>query len=108
MSYTTVRAHTRRGHQVRAHSRRTNGSAVAEVLMRDMYLAYEELVQHGATERIVWADPHCPHPRWYPVRRLLLDIPYEDSPILAYCCTSCAATKAAAEARERMLAEGLE
>ena len=108
MDYTLVRAHTRRGYPVREHSRRTNGSAVADVLARDLDRVYEELVQDGATERIVWADPHCPHPGWYPVRRLLVDTPYEDSPILAYCCTGCAATKAAAEARERMLAEGLE
>ena len=105
MSYTTVRTHTRNGHQVRSHTRRTNRSAVAEVLMRDMYRVYEELVQDGATERIVRADPHCPHPGWYPLRRCDPDTPYEDSPVLAYACTGCAATKPAQEARERVLAE---
>ena len=93
MSYTTVRSHTRNGHQVRAHTRQTNGSAVADVLSHDLDRVYEELVQDGATERIVWADPHCPHPSWYPIRRCALDTPYEESPILAYCCTDCAATR---------------
>ena len=109
MSCTMVRAHTRRGHQVRAHSRRTNGSAVAEVLMRDMYRAYERLDREDVGPvGPVGGDPACQHPGWYPIRRLLVDTPYEDSPILAYCCTGCAATKAAAEARERVLAEGEE
>ena len=105
MSYTAVRSHTRNGHQVRSHTRRTNGSAVADVLVRDLDRVYEELVQDGATERIVWADLHCPHPGWYPVRRLLIDTPYEDSPILAYCCTGCAASRPADEATERALTE---
>ena len=93
MSCTTVRSHTRNGHQVRSHTRRTNGSAVADVLARDLDRVYEELVQDGATERIVWADPHCPHPGWYPIRQVLLDASYADSPILAYTCTHCAATR---------------
>ena len=97
MSCTMVRSHTRNGHQVRSHTRRTNGSAVADVLARDLDRVYEELVQDGATERIAWADPHCPHPGWYPVRRLLLDTDYEDSSILAYCCTHCAATRSPGE-----------
>ena len=97
MSCTMVRSHTRNGHQVRSHTRRTNGSAVAEVLMRDMYRVYEELVQDGATERIVWADPHCSHPGWYPIRRCDSDTPYEESPILAYACTHCAATRSPGE-----------
>ncbi len=64
MSYTTVRSHTRNGHQVRAHSRRTNGSAVAEVLMRGMYRAYERLDSEN-TDPVgpVGGDPDCPHPR---------------------------------------------
>ncbi len=99
MGYTTVRSHTRNGHQVRAHSRRTNGSAVTDVLARDLDRVYEELIQDGATERIVWADPHCPHPRWYPVLHV------DGTRILAYACTDCAATKPAQEARERVLAE---
>ena len=102
MGYTAVRAHSRRGCQVRAHSRRTNGSAVADVLARDLDRVYEELVQDGATERIVWADPHCPHPGWYPIRHV------DGARILAYACTDCAATKPATEARERALAEGEE
>ena len=94
MSYTAVRSHTRNGHQVRSHTRRTNGSAVADVLMRDMYRAYERLDgENTAPVGPVGGDPACPHPSWYPVRRLLLDTPYEDSPILAYCCTGCAATE---------------
>lgn len=93
MAYTSVRSHARRGYPVRAHTRRTDGRNVADVLARDLDRVYEELVQDGATERIVWADPGCPHPGWYPVRRLLLDTPYEDSPILAYCCTGCAASR---------------
>ena len=102
MSCTTVRSHTRNGHQVRSHTRRTNGSAVAEVLMRDMYRAYERLDgENTAPVGPVGANPDCPHPGWYPIRRLLVDTPYEDSPILAYCCTGCAATKA----RELVLAE---
>ena len=105
MSCTMVRSHTRRGHQVRSHTRRINGSAVADVLARDLDRVYEELVQDGATERIVWADPHCPHPGWYPIRRCDSDTPYEDSPILAYCCTGCAASRPAKETRERVLAE---
>ena len=93
MSCTMVRSHTRNGHQVRSHTRRTNGSAVADVLVRDLDRVYEELVQDGATERIVWADPACQHPGWYPIRRCDSDTPYEESPILAYACTHCAATR---------------
>ena len=102
MGYTTVRTHTRRGYQVRAHSRRTNSSAAAEVLMRGMYRAYERLDRENtAPVGPVGGDPACPHPGWYPVQRLLLDTSYEDSPILAYCCTGCAASRPAEEARER-------
>ena len=105
MGYTTVRAHTRRGYQVRTHARRTSGHHIADVLQRDLDSVYERIDQQGATEQVSTANPHCPHPGWYPVRRLLLDTPYEDSPILAYCCTGCAATKAATETRERVLTE---
>ncbi len=91
MSCTTVNSHTRNGHQVRSHTRRTNGSAVADVLARDLDRVYEELVQDGATERIVWADPHCPHPSWYPVRHV------DGTRILAYACTDCAATRSPGE-----------
>ena len=98
MSYTAVRAHTRNGHQVRAHTRRTNGSAVADVLSRDLDRVYEELDrEYVAPVGPVGGDPACPHPSWYPVRRLLLDTDYEDSPILAYCCTHCAATRSPVE-----------
>ena len=102
MGYTTVRTHTRRGYQVRAHSRHTSGRHIADVLQRDLDRVFERIDQQGTTERLSSANPDCLHPGWYPVRRLLLDTPCEDSPILAYCCTGCAATKA----RERVLAEG--
>ena len=41
MSYTTVRTHTRRGYQVRAHPRRTTGAAIRDVLARDGERAIE-------------------------------------------------------------------
>ena len=98
MSYTAVRSHTRNGHQVRSHTRRTNGSAVADVLARDLDRVYEELDrEYVAPVGPVGGDPACEHPGWYPVRRLLLDTPYEESPILAYACTHCAATRSPGE-----------
>ena len=97
MSCTMVRSHTRNGHQVRAHSRRTNGSAVADVLARDLDRVFGRIDQQGTTEQISSANSDCPHPGWYPVLRLLLNTPYEDSPILAYCCTGCAATRSPGE-----------
>ena len=97
MGYTSVRTHIRRGYQVRAHARHTSGRHIADILQRDL--------ESYPLAPSSMADS-CPHPSWYPIRRLLLDTPYEDSPILAYCCTGCAATKAATEARERVLAEG--
>ena len=103
MGYTTVRTHTRRGYQVRAHSRRTSGHHIADILQCDLDMVFEQLSREDVGP--VGGDPDCSHPGWYPIRRLLVDTPYEDSPILAYCCTGCAATKAAAEARERVLAE---
>ena len=106
MSHTTVRAHTRRGYQVREHSRQVAGRVVADVLARDLDRVHEQPYQDGTTEGIRSANPDCPHPGWYPVRRLLIDTPYEDSPILAYCCTGCAASRLGGEARERVLAEG--
>ena len=99
MGYTSVRTHTRRGYQVRAHTRHTSGHHIADVLQRDLDRVYEELVQDGATERIVWANPACEHPGWYPVRHV------DGTSILAYACTDCASTKPADEARERALAE---
>ncbi len=105
MSYTTVRSHTRRGYPVREHSRRTVGRNIADVLTRDLDRIYEEQNKRVPSLGIVGADPDCPHPGWYPVRRLVLDTPYEESPILAYCCTDCAATRPVDEARERVLAE---
>ncbi len=106
MSCTTVRTHTRNGYQVRAHTRQTNGSAVAEVLMRDLDRVYEKLDrEYVAPVEPVGGDAACQHPGWYPIRRLLVDTPYEDSPILAYACTGCAASRPADEARERALAE---
>ena len=88
MGQAIVRSHARRGHQVRTHTRQTNSSAVVEVLLRDMYWAYERIDQQGTTEQISSANPNCPPPGWYPIRRHLLDTPYEDSPILAYCCAA--------------------
>ena len=100
MSYTTVRSHTRNGHQVRAHSRRTNGSAVADVLARDldrMYGALDRELADRPPTGPVGGDPACRHPGWYPIRRCDSDTPYEESPILAYCCTDCAATRSPGE-----------
>ena len=108
MSCTMVRSHTRRGHQVRSHTRRTNGSAVTDVLARDldrMYGALDRELADRPPTGPVGGDPACLHPGWYPVRRLLVDTPYEDSPILAYCCTGCAASRPAEEATERALTE---
>ena len=93
MGYTTVRTHTRRGYPVQAHSRRTDNRRIQDVLRRDLDRVFERIDQRGTTEQLSSANPACPHPAWYPVRRLLLDTPYEDSPILAYCCTGCAASR---------------
>ncbi len=93
MSHTTVRTHTRRGYSVQAHSRRTVGRSIADVLTRDLDKMHEEQNKRVPLLGIVGADPDCPHPAWSPVRRLLLDTPYEDIPILAYCCTGCAASR---------------
>ena len=106
MDYTLVRAHTRRGYPVREHSRQVSGRVVADVLARDLDSVHEQPYQDGTTEGIRSANPDCPHPGWYPVRRLLIDTPYEDSPILAYCCTGCGASQPADEPRERALGEG--
>ena len=97
MGYTTVRSHARRGYQVRAHARHTSGRHIADILQRDLDRVFERIDQQGATEQISSANSDCLHPGWYPVRRLLLDTPYEDSPILAYCCTGCAASRPAEE-----------
>ena len=35
MGYATVRSHTRRGYQVRAHARRTSGRHIADILQRE-------------------------------------------------------------------------
>ena len=42
MSCTKVGAHTRNGHKVRAYTRQTTRSAVADVLARDLHKVYEE------------------------------------------------------------------
>ena len=97
MGYTSVRTHTRRGYQVRAHTRHTSGHHIADILQRDLDRVFERIDQQAATEQLSSAKPDCPHPSWYPVRRLLVDTPYEDSPILAYCCTGCAATRSPGE-----------
>ena len=95
MGQTTVRSHTRRGYQVKEHARRTVGRNITDVLARDLDRLYGEQDKQVPSRSTVSADPDCPHPAWYPVRRLVLDTPYEDSPILAYCSTSCAATRKA-------------
>ncbi len=101
MTTTTVSAHIRRGHQVRAHSRRTDGSAVADILQRDLDRMYERLDRENtAPVGPVGGDPTCAHPAWYPVRHV------DGDRVLAYACTDCARTKSAAEAREQVLAEG--
>ena len=106
MGYTSVRTHTRRGYAVQAHTRRTSGHHIADILQRDLDRVFERLDSEDvAPAGPVGGDPACPHPGWYPVRRLLIDTPYEDSPILAYCCTGCAASGPAQEARERELTE---
>ena len=102
MGYTTVRSHTRRGYAVQAHTRRTNDWHIADILQRDLDRVFERIDQQGATEQISSANPDCPHPSWYPVLHI------DGTRILAYACTDCAATKAAQEARERVLAEGEE
>ena len=94
MGTTTVRAHTRRGYPVKSHSRRTSTQHVPDVLQRDLDRMYEELEREG---RVPGLHPNndCRHPGWYPVRRLLIDIPYEASPIVAFCCTDCAESRRA-------------
>ena len=94
MGQTSVRSHTRRGYQVRAHSRRTTDWRIADILQRDLDRVHERLDREDvAPVGPVGGDPACPHPGWYPIRRCTLDTPYEDSPILAYCCTGCAARR---------------
>ncbi len=98
MGHTTVSAHTRQGHAVRAHSRRTSGQAVATVLQRDLDRVFERIDTAPAPS----TDGTCSHPDWYPVRHV------DGTSILAYACTDCASTKPAQEVRERVLAEGEE
>ncbi len=89
MSYTAVRSHTRNGHQVRAHSRRTNDWRITDVLQRDLDRVFERIDQQDTTEQISSANSDCPHPGWYPVRRV------DGTSILAYACTDCAASRSA-------------
>ena len=98
MGYTTVRSHTRRGYQVRAHSRHTSGHHIADILQRDLYRVFERIDREDFTAPAPSTDGTCSHPDWYPVRHV------DGTSILAYACTDCAATKA----RERVLAEGEE
>ena len=100
MGYAAVRSHTRRGYQVRAHSRHTSGHHITDVLQRDLDRVFERLDREDFTAPAPSTDGTCSHPDWYPVRHV------EGTIILAYACTDCAATKPAAEARERVLAEG--
>ena len=102
MGYTTVRTHMRQGYTVRAHARHTSGRHIADILQRDLDRVFERIDQQGTTEQLSSANPDCPHPDWYPVPHV------DGTSILAYACTHCAATKAAQEARERVLTEGEE
>ena len=53
MGQATVRAHTRRSYQVRAHSRRTDGQRIADVLARDLDRLYEERASQVSARGIV-------------------------------------------------------
>ena len=74
MATTTVRSHTRRGYQVRSHSRRTNGRQAADYLRR------------GPIVRPTVVND-CQHPAWYPIYEL------DSDRIQVYACTDCAATR---------------
>ena len=89
MGYTAVRTHTRQGYTVRAHSRRTSGRHIADILQRDLGRVFEQIDQRAATEQLSSANPACPHPGWYPVRHV------DGTSILAYACTDCAASRSA-------------
>ena len=102
MGQTAVRSHTRRGYQVRAHTRRTNDWHIADILQRDLDRVFERIDREDFTAPAPLTDGTCSHPAWYPVRHV------DGKIILAYACTDCAATKPAQEARERVLAEGQE
>ena len=91
MGQATVRSHTRRGYQVKAHARHTSGHHIADILQRDLDRVFERIDQQGATEQISSANPDCLHPGWYPVLHV------DGTRILAYACTDCAATKPAEE-----------
>ena len=99
MGYTTVRTHTRRGYQVRAHARRTSGHHIADILQRDLDRVFERIDREDFTAPAPSTDGTCSHPAWYPVLHV------DGKIILAYACTDCAASQPAQEARERVLAE---
>ena len=92
MSCTMVRSHTRNGYPVQAHTRRTSGRHIADVLARDLDRMYGELDRELADRPPtgpVGGDPACPHPGWYPVPHV------DGTSILAYACTDCAASRSA-------------
>ena len=99
MGHTTVRAHTRRGHPVRAHGRRTNGRDVADVLQRDLDRLYDRLDREleDRAAPMPTPDSACEHPGWYAVPRVCIcDEPCDcKSQVLAYACTDCAASRSA-------------
>ena len=43
MGYTSVRTHTRRGYAVQAHTRRTSGHHIADILQRDLDRVFERI-----------------------------------------------------------------
>ena len=83
MGHTPVRTHTRRGHPVRAHSRRTaNHLTASDILHRDSDSGPLAQPRAGAASS-------CPHPAWYPIKHV-------DGDILAWVCTDCTASRMAA------------
>ncbi len=76
MANSMVRAHTRNGYFVKAHSRRT----------RDRMLDIE---RDPAPLEPYPVNNDCPHPAWYPIRHI------ESGRLLTYCCTDCAASRPA-------------
>ena len=64
MGQATVRSHTRRGYQVRAHSRRTNDWRIADILQRDLDRVFERIDREDFTAPAPSTDGTCSHPAW--------------------------------------------
>ena len=79
-----VRAHSRGGHQVRAHARR---SVDCMALFAPVLEPVSAVVSPDG-----WCggSPACEHVDSYPIRRLTVDGPAE---VIAHACTDCAATR---------------